>query len=345
MKKIVYAAAAWAAFVVGHSAFGHIGYGGRTFGALPIGGAAISITNQTVSSSFGWADATDSDWGDSHRGRFFRFTLTNAASVRVSAQRTTAGTGAPNTFLPCVSLFSGLGQATITNVDGVIYESVFRLEQAGHDSAALSVTSRPAGTEGSFRSRSDWSIGNDETYITNGNPASGVLIPARLAYFTYIGHLADGTTNQYGTAAGLKGDGVADGSVVTTFDHLAEGEYSIFVGGANYAAQIAEPGPTFPTYGVQVTVQALGAPAYEAGIAAVTNSPAAHGLYPPSAILDMNLGGVMLQGEGTNVTLRIQAQTTESLEQPFQDYGAPVDIPVQLGGSNAFLRINAQPQP
>lgn len=345
MKKNLYVLAALAAFSVGPSAFAHISYSGRNFGALVIGGPAVSITNQAISSAFGWADAADADWGDSHRGRFFRLTLTNTASVRISAQRNNAGTGATNTFLPGLALFSGLGQASITNVDGVFYESVFRLEQAGHESAALSVTSRPAGTEGSFRTRWDWSVGNDDTYVTNGNPASGILIPARLAYFTYVGQVADGTSNNYGTAAGLLGDGLADGAVTATFDHLPAGEYSLFVGGANYAAQIAEPGPTFPTYGVNVSVQANALPAYQAGIAAVTNSPEAHGLYTPSAILDLNLGGVVLQGEGTNVTLRIQAQTTESLEQPFQDYGDPVDIPVQLGGSNAFLRINAQPQP
>ena len=345
MKKQLYWLAALAALSATQVSFAHISYSGRTFGSLAIGGPAVSITNQTISSAFGWADAADADWGDSHRGRFFRLTLTNTASVRITAQRTNAGTGVTNTFLPGLALFAGLGQGTLTNVDGVLFESVFRLEQQGHDSAALSVTSRPAGTEGSFRTRADWSIGNDDTYVTNGNPASGILIPARLAYFTYVGQRGDGTSNNFGTAGGLLGDGLADGEVTATFDQLPAGEYSLWVGGANYAAQIAEPGPTFPTYGCAVTVQANALPAYEAGIAAVTNSPEAHGLYTPSSILDLNLGGVVLQGEGTNVTLRIQAQTTESLEQPFQDYGDPVDIPVQLGGSNAFLRINAQPQP
>jgi hypothetical protein len=35
---------------------------------------------------------------------------------------------------------------------------------------------------------------------------------------------------------------------------LSAGDFSLFVGGANYALQTAEPGPTYPTYGVNVTV-------------------------------------------------------------------------------------------
>ena len=345
MKKQLSLLAAVAAVSAGSSSFAHISYSGRTFGPLVIGGPAVSITNQTISSAFGWADAGDADWGDSHRGRFFRLTLTNTASVRIAAQRNNSGTGATNSFLPGLALFSGLGQGTISNVDGVVYESAFRFEAQGHDASALSVTSRPAGTEGSFRTRADWSIGNDDTYVTNGNPASGILIPARLAYFTYVGQLADGTSNNFGTSAGLLGDGVADGAVTATFDHLPAGEYSLWVGGASYAAQIAESGPTFPTYGVNVSVQAIALPGYEAGQAAVVSNPGAYGLYTPSSILDLNLGGVVIQGDGTNVVLRLQAQTTESLEQPFQDFGVPVDFPVPLGGSNTFLRVNAQPQP
>jgi hypothetical protein len=50
------------------------------------------------------------------------------------------------------------------------------------------------------------------------------------------------------------GDGTADGFVTATFSSLAAGDYSLFVGGANYALQTTETGPTYPTYGVNVTV-------------------------------------------------------------------------------------------
>jgi len=345
VKKHILILAAIAAFGVGQSALAHLTYSGRNFGTLVIEGPAVSNNSQTISSAFGWADATDSDWGDSHRGRGFRFTLTNSASVRITVQRNNTGTGAANTFLPAMSVFAGLGQAANTNVDGVMQDGVFRLEQAGHDASTLSVTSRPAGTEGSLRTRTDWSMGNDDTYVTNGNPLSGILIPARLAYFTYMGHAADGTSNNFGSASGIIGDGVADGSVTATFDNLPVGDYTLYIGGANYAAQASEPGPTYPTYGVNVSVRAMALAGYDSGIAAVTANPAAYSLYTTSSIQDLNLGGLVIQASGTNATLRIQPQTTDSLDQPFEDFGSPVDVQIQLDGAKAFLRVNAQPVP
>jgi len=229
--------------IAGFSAFAHISYSGRNFGTLIIS-ADVSNNTQTVSSGFGWADATDAGWGDSHRGRFFRFNLANTLAedqgVRITVSRNLGGTGTNNTFLPAFSLFSGLAQGSP--------------EALAHDSSTLSVDSRPAGTEGSFRSLADWSIGNDPTYNIPGDPTSGVRYAARLAYFTYIAHAADGTSANFGNVAGINGDGTADGFVTATFTGLAAGDYSLFVGGANYDLQTTEIGPTYPTYGVNVTV-------------------------------------------------------------------------------------------
>jgi hypothetical protein len=223
----------------------HVGYGGRDFGTNPV---SIIISNQAASGAFGWADATDGNWGDSHRGRFFRFTLTTPASVMITVTRggSATQTGAAGVFLPALSLYAGLGQLSP--------------EQGGHDSAQFSVDNRPAGTEGSFRSLADWSIGNDPTYNTAGDPTSGVLYAPRLANFTYIGHAADGTSANYGNAAGIVGDGMADGSVTATFNGLAAGDYSLFVGGANYDAQLTETGPTYPTYAFTASLQTVPEP-------------------------------------------------------------------------------------
>jgi hypothetical protein len=223
----------------------HIGYSGRNFGTDPV---SVTISNQAASSAFGWADATDESWGDSHRGRFFRFTLTTPASVMISVSRggSATQTGTAGTFLPAFSLFAGLAQMSP--------------EKPAHDGADLSENSRPAETEGSFRALTDWSIGNDPTYNTTGDPASGVLYAARLANFTYIGHAADGTSANYGDAAGINGDGVADGSVTATFNDLAAGDYSLVVGGANYNAQLTETGPTYPSYAFTVSVQTVPEP-------------------------------------------------------------------------------------
>lgn len=223
----------------------HISYSGRNFGTDPV---SVTISNQAASSAFGWADATDADWGDSHRGRFFRFTLTTPASLMISVSRggSAAQTGAEGAFLPALSLFAGVAQGSP--------------EALAHDSSALSVASRPAGTEGSFRALTDWSVGNDPTYNTAGDPTSGVLYAPRLAYFTYVGHAADGTSANYGHAAGIHGDGVADGRVTATFAGLAAGDYSIFVGGADYDAQLTQAGPTYPTYAFTATVQTVPEP-------------------------------------------------------------------------------------
>jgi hypothetical protein len=230
----------------------HISYSERNFGTDPV---SMTINNQVVSSAFGWADATDADWGDSHRGRFFRFTLTTTASVMISVLRggSAAQTGAADTFLPALSLFAGLAQGSP--------------EALAHDSSTLSVASRPGGTEGSFRSLTDWSIGNDPTYNTAGDPASGVLYAARLANFTYIGHLADGTSANFGNQSGIVGDGNADGSVTATFNDLAAGDYSIFIGGANYGAQLTEAGSTYPAYAFTSTVQTVPEPSTRALLA------------------------------------------------------------------------------
>lgn len=262
MKKFILSAVASAALIgAGQNASAHISYSGRNFGTLEVGGAAVVIGNQTISSSYGWADATDSDWGDSHRGRFFRFTLSSSASVIITVARNnlgnqTLGNGTANSFLPAVSLYSGLAQGTVSVNQTTANGTVTRTEALAHDSSALSVSSRGNGTEGSFRSLTNFSIGNEDTYNTAGVAESGILIPARLVTFTYIGNAADGTAANYGNATGINGDGIADGFLTATFLDLPPGDYSIFVGGADYNAQLTQIG-TFPTYGVYVSAQAI----------------------------------------------------------------------------------------
>jgi len=240
--------------IAGNKALAHVGYSDRDFGTLMYNsdgsGKTVTIASQTISSGFGWADATDTDWGDSHRGRFFRFNLSEAGDVQITAQRNLLGTGTTGTLLPAFSLYSGLGQLSP--------------EAGGHDGSQLSIDSRPVGTEGSLRALGNWSIGNDPVYndatynngtlVSAGSRSSGILYASRLAYFTYISNAADGTSANFGNAAGIVGDGTADGFVTATFTALAAGDYSLWVGGANYGLQSIETGPsTFPTYGVTVS--------------------------------------------------------------------------------------------
>ena len=277
MKKILLTAVASAVLIgVGQNASAHISYSGRNFGTLEVGGGAVVIGNQTISSSFGWADATDSDWGDSHRGRFFRFTLNQTASVIITVARNsggnqTAGNGTANSFLPAVSLYSGLAQGTLS-VNQTLGNgtTITRTEALAHDASALSVSARGS-AEGSLQTLANFSIGNDPTYVVAGDSTSGILIAERLATFTYIGHAADGTPANYGNATGIVGDGTADGYLTATFLDLPAGDYSIFVGGADYASQDVQVG-TYPTYGVYVSAQAIKADASQQASSSTSSS-------------------------------------------------------------------------
>ncbi len=224
-------------------AHAHIGYGGRDFGTYNGGDnyqTKPPITISNISSDFGWAAATDADFGDSHRTRAFRF---NLASPGIIVLTLVGGAG----FLPGLSLYGGLGHLAP--------------EQGSHDSAVLSqqyLAGLPGPTKtGSLNALGDWAIGNDPSYNTPLDPLSGVLYAASLKYFDYIGHVADGTSANYGFAPGTNGDGVADGFVTATFD-LAAGDYSFFVGGANLASE--SPGPTWPAYGATVSLTVIPEP-------------------------------------------------------------------------------------
>jgi hypothetical protein len=63
---------------------------GVTFGPT---GDSTTISNQAVSSNFGWADGTDDDFGDSHRLRAFRFTLNQARQVTFTPETNPTATG------------------------------------------------------------------------------------------------------------------------------------------------------------------------------------------------------------------------------------------------------------
>jgi sulfatase modifying factor 1 len=87
--------------------------------------------------------------------------------------------------------------------------------------------------------------------------------------------------------------------------------------------------------------------AYNNGLAAGTNAvvsdPAAYGLYTTNSIMDLNLGGVMLQKNGSEVVVSVQMETTPDLStQAFTNHGTPVELPpLDMPADKGFLRIRA----
>jgi|694.fasta_scaffold14131_4 hypothetical protein len=229
------------------TASAHISYTGRNFGTYSGTDLTSTITNQNVSGEHGWADATDANLGDTHKTRAFRFSLTTNAWVTLSFQGLayTAGVSSFTALaLPAFSLYRGIAAANT------------------HDGSTNSIAWRDTtygtnATEGSLNALGDWKIGTD-----------GQTNFSQLSSFTYIGNAADGTSANYGTPApslmltdgstvpngAINGDGNANGAVSGSF-YLASGDYSVFVGGANYAGV-----NTNTSYGIQGTFAAVPEP-------------------------------------------------------------------------------------
>jgi hypothetical protein len=229
------------ALIAAHTASAHIGYGVRDFLIFQpdVVASSVTISNQTVTGDYGWADATDADFGDSHKTRAFRFNVANPGYVTVTATASAGGTkGAA--LLPAFSIYSGLAHVSPAAAD--------------HDLATISVayllSLGGVSKEGSLVALGDWKIGSD----------TGTTF-ADLSSFTYIGNAADGTSGNFGSIAGINGDGIADGTVTGTFYIPAAGDYSIFVGGALYSGTDVSG-----TYGITTTVTVVPEPA--AGILA-----------------------------------------------------------------------------
>lgn len=162
------------------TASAHIGYTGRDFGSYTGSDVTKTITNQYVTSDYGWADATDANLGDTHKTRAFKFNLTTDAWVTLSFQGLAYTSGATSytaLALPAFSLYRGVAAA------------------ATHDGSAISIAWRDAtygtnATEGSLNALGDWKIGSDTNTTF-----------AELSSFTYIGNAASGTTANYGIPA------------------------------------------------------------------------------------------------------------------------------------------------
>lgn len=175
----------------------------------------ITITGQSTK-NFGWADGTDADWARQDDQRYFKLTLESTTTFTLTVTSLAA-----TPFFPAFSIYSGLGHAATDSAhpdsDGGFYTANY-----------LSSLSGPA-RNGAFDALHTFQIGNEDTPANGAIPAyTGGLIT-----LTYVGHKADGTAANYGSADGIDGDGLADGTVSGTFT-LPAGAYTIAIGGASY---------------------------------------------------------------------------------------------------------------
>jgi hypothetical protein len=82
-----------------------------------------------------------------------------------------------------------------------------------------------------------------------------------------------------------------------------------------------------------------------AGRQDVISDPATYGLFTASSIMDLNLGGLMLQKQGDSVTLNLEIQKTDDLvTTPFAPF-ENISLPVTMPGNKGFLRVRAISNP
>ena len=249
-RFIIYLAAALCAAATPLSA--HILYTGRDFGVFTPGGSTspVTISQNKISSNYGWADGTDADFGDSHKLLPFRFSLLSTGLVTLQIQGTSFRSGVLNIAAmanPGFSIFKGIAHLPPLAEDH---------DTSGISSAYMDGTYGVDNWEGCFNALGDWKMGSDD-----GTQYSD------LTSFIYAGNAADGTPANYGTGATIiprangttqsndlvRGDGLADGSVTGTFA-LDAGDYTILVGGATYS------GTSTDSFGFNATLSVMAIP-------------------------------------------------------------------------------------
>ena len=223
-------------------ALAHISYSGRDFGSFSgLSAASVTIANQAVTGNYGWADGTDANWGDSHAVRAFRFHLDNTAIVTIGVMANASATATSiGGLLPAFSVYQGLAHVGAAQGSG---GADFDTSLASNAYKAT-LPGGGAALEGLFKAVDNWKIGNNDLSIP-------------LSMFTFKGYAADGTQiNLGGVNPAVGGDGVKDGKVSGSF-LLGAGDYSLFIGGADYASEGA---PSHGAYGMSATLSVAAVP-------------------------------------------------------------------------------------
>lgn len=224
-------------FLVGFSAQAHLTYSGRDLGSFSgLTNASATLTNQTVTGNYGWADAADGVLGDSHRGRAFRFHLDNAAFVNLTVSANpNATTNSLGGLTPAFSVYSGLSAvAPFAPTQTELPAS------ADHDGTPASIAWRilwvkehldpgatdEAPTDGCWNALGDFKIGGD------GDLAGDLT---QLSTLTYKGSAA-----------------ATSARTVTGSLSLPAGDYTIIIGGNEIANKTANT--ALSAHGISLTL-------------------------------------------------------------------------------------------
>ncbi|MBI3382437.1 MAG: PEP-CTERM sorting domain-containing protein [Aquabacterium sp.] len=219
-------------------ALAHVSYTGRDLGTYDgLTAAGTTISNQAVSGNYGWADAADADWGDSHKAKWFTFTLNNDALVTLTVSANASATSTSiGGLLPGFSVYKGIAPTSVDPLNpGISYLS--------YDTSTASTAykaSLPFAVEGVWNAVGDFAIGNDFGALNT---------------LSFVGYAVDGE----GTVQGGMADGLRDGRTSKTLQ-LGAGTYSLLVGGADYDAQLSTNPHLAAAYGMSVGIQVSSIP-------------------------------------------------------------------------------------
>lgn len=83
---------------------------------------------------------------------------------------------------------------------------------------------------------------------------------------------------------------------------------------------------------------------FASGVSSVTNYPASYNLYTSNSVMDLRMGGLMVQKQGDNAVVTFQTETTSDLATlPFTNNGTPITNTIPMPGNKGFIRIHANP--
>ncbi len=151
-----------------------------------------------VSGNYGWADATDADWGDSHKASWISFDITNPGGALVNISVAGDGITEYSTVYQGVALRMGDLTPAFSLYKGLVPDE-------SHDAATYGVGSQDYSKEGAWQALADTTMGND---------------------------LGEINTIQYLAHAGVV-DGLATSVSLSGF-FLGQGSYSLTIGGTCY---------------------------------------------------------------------------------------------------------------